>query len=251
MAALEGFGIDIEGVQVDADHPSGCVHVHIKENGHEFDIPANQAYDFIAEETARLIAIKNSHKLIYFGTLAQRGAVSRNALQTILDNFDAPRMVDLNLRTPWFDLATVIATLDAADILKLNLDEFDILARMLELPGKHCHEQAESLMSKFPIEKLLLTGGAHGAWLINADNTRLAIVGHPSLRATDTVGAGDAFAAVIIFGLIQGWPDPLILERADEFAQAICCIRGAVPMKDGFYKPFLKEWEIMRGQPHV
>ncbi|MEI7870418.1 MAG: PfkB family carbohydrate kinase [Candidatus Methylumidiphilus sp.] len=66
-------------------------------------------------------------------------------------------------------------------------------------------------MTKFSIDKLFLTEGALGAWLINADTTRSVIVGHPSLRVTDTVGAGDAFTAVLILGLLQGWPDPLIL----------------------------------------
>ena len=55
------------------------------------------------------------------------------------------------------------------------------------------------------------------------------IVGHPSLKVTDTVGAGDAFTVILILRLLRGWPGPLILQRADEFAQAICHIRADIP----------------------
>jgi len=102
-------------------------------------------------------------KWIYFGTLAQRGAVSRNALQTLLDNVDAARIVDLNLREPWFDSETILATLHAADILKLNRDEFDSVAWLLELPGENIQEKAASLLTKFSIDKLFLTEGDLGA----------------------------------------------------------------------------------------
>jgi fructokinase len=58
----------------------------------------------------------------------------------------------------------------------------------------------------------------------------------------DTVGAGDAFTAVFLFGSLRGWPEATLLERADAFARAICGIRGAVPVEEDFYAPFLAEW---------
>ncbi len=40
----------------------------------------------------------------------------------------------------------------------------------------------------------------------------------------DTVGAGDAFSAVFILGLSKGWSTALTLERALEFAAAVCTV---------------------------
>lgn len=163
-------------------------------------------------------------------------------MQTLLDNVDAPRLVDLNLRTPWFDLPTLQTTLEAADFLKLNRIELDVLTQTFKLPGQHPHEQAESLLDRFSLKKLLLTEGGAGAWLLNADDTQAVVVGSPIAGAANTVGAGDAFTAVFILGLLKGWPDPFMLERADEFARAVCRIRGAVPLEDDFYQHFRQDW---------
>ena len=58
----------------------------------------------------------------------------------------------------------------------------------------------------------------------------------------DTVGAGDAFSAVFLFGQAQGWSLPLTLARANAFAGAICGISGAVPADVAFYQPWIACW---------
>jgi len=245
MAALEAAGLDFEGVQIDPDYPTGSVRERTREDWRIFGSPPDQAYDFIDPEDARQATAGNAPRLIYFGTLAQRGVVSRSALQTILDSVDAPRFVDLNLQVPWLAPWIFEAVLEAADILKLNQDELDVLAWLLQIPGRHRHERAQSLMAKFSIKKLLLTEGADGACLLNADGTQAAVTAPPLADAINTVGVGDAFAAVFILGLLRGWPDPLMLKRADEFARAVCRIREAVPMEDRFYERFLQEWGLV------
>jgi fructokinase len=62
----------------------------------------------------------------------------------------------------------------------------------------------------------------------------------------DTVGAGDAFSAVFMLGLLNGWAMPVTLQRAHHFAGAICGIRGAIPEHNDFYKPFIDEWFVHR-----
>ena len=60
----------------------------------------------------------------------------------------------------------------------------------------------------------------------------------------DTVGAGDGFSAVCMLGRLLGWPVTLTLERANDFAAAICGIRGAIPDHADFYQPYTKDWSI-------
>ena len=43
----------------------------------------------------------------------------------------------------------------------------------------------------------------------------------------DTVGAGDAFTAVLLLGRLRGWPHDATLERAQQFASRIVRQRGA------------------------
>ena len=49
------------------------------------------------------------------------------------------------------------------------------------------------------------------------------------------MGAGDAMAAVMILGLLRGWPLPLTLERAQSFASEIVGQRGATVEDRAFY----------------
>jgi fructokinase len=52
----------------------------------------------------------------------------------------------------------------------------------------------------------------------------------------DTVGAGDAFSAVTIMGLMHGWGWERILDRAAGFAAKVCTLRGATSQDKGFYE---------------
>jgi fructokinase len=57
----------------------------------------------------------------------------------------------------------------------------------------------------------------------------------------DTVGAGDAFSAVVILGIVKRWPTRTILERALEFAAAMCTVPGATVRKREFYSRFSEQ----------
>jgi fructokinase len=58
------------------------------------------------------------------------------------------------------------------------------------------------------------------------------------------VGAGDAFAAVVLLGLQQGWSLNVLMTRAQDFAQAIVQQRGAIVHERQFYQVFLKDWGL-------
>ena len=53
----------------------------------------------------------------------------------------------------------------------------------------------------------------------------------------DTVGAGDAYSAMLLIGIIKGWEPDRMLSMASMFASRMCNIRGAVPDSRGFYEP--------------
>ena len=62
-------------------------------------------------------------------------------------------------------------------------------------------------------------------------------------RVVDTVGAGDAFAAVALLGLLQGWSHAATLRRALDFAARICTIRGATTTDRELYTETLRRWQ--------
>ena len=244
LQSMAHFGMDDRGVQCDSVHASGKVAVHVKGTSHRFEILPDRAYDHIHAGLAHMITLAVRPKMIYFGTLAQRGMTSRRALASVLRSSKAPRLLDLNLRQPWYDKSMIEKSLQRANIVKLNDFELTEVASLLRLSGKTPEELAGALMRRFSLERLLVTCGEQGAWQLSGSGKVIRASAHAMEQPlVDSVGAGDGFAAVLIFGMLSGWPVASVLSRANAFAAAICGIRGAVPPDQDFYTPFLEEWK--------
>jgi fructokinase len=104
-------------------------------------------------------------------------------------------------------------------------------------------EAARELRGRYDLESVIVTRGERGAFLCGRDGACLeaqpAAVG--VLRSS--VGAGDAFSAVMILGIIHDWPTETALRRANDFAASICGIEGAVPDSKEFYDGVLNDWK--------
>jgi fructokinase len=241
--AVAARGMSTAGLQRDADHPTGRVRVVETDDGHRFDILGDQAYDYIETDSAYSVASALQPGVIYFGTLAQRGA-SRHALHRLLATTQATPILDVNLRDPWVDAEVLHASLQHARIVKLNEEELARIAALLALDGADSETQATALHAAFDLDYVVMTRGAGGAVMVGPSGAIDAVRGRPLAGLVDTVGAGDAFAAVFILGELHHWPAALRLSRADAFGRAICRIRGAVPATLDFYRPFRRDWRL-------
>lgn len=243
---MNNAGMPTIGVQCDSHYPTGQVQVKPGENGHEFEILADQAYDFIDPHVAGDTASTAKPELVYFGTLAQRNPVSGVALEEVLRRTpQASRLLDINLREPWYRPETIQYSLTQADHVKVNEDELAELSGLLAFQTSDARNTALRLIENFQLKTLLVTRGANGAWLLDQANNYTEILGIANVSIVDTVGAGDGFCAVFILGLLFDWPNVLTLERANRFAAALCGIRGATPESAGFYDVFLKNWDLL------
>lgn len=244
LETMAACGMETIGVQCDQSYPTGQVKVHFEGGTHRFEILPDQAYDHIHASVAHKVAMSIHPELVYFGTLAQRHAASRNALKTLLKHTRVPTFFDVNLRAPWYDAQILSDSLRQADTVKLNDDEMAIMADLFTLPGESLAERARSFIRMFGSGQVLVTCGAEGAWLVQRDGSETSMMpqGAP-ITVADTVGAGDGFSAVFMLGKLQGWPVGQTLARAHEFAAAICTIRGAAPAHSDFYEPFLRTWQ--------
>ncbi|MGO4378928.1 PfkB family carbohydrate kinase [Pseudoduganella sp. RAF53_2] len=248
------FGMSPEGIQSDPARPTGRVHVTRGEDGvPHYDILPDQAYDHLEGVLALDVLRAYSPDTICFGTLAQRSATSCHALAALLDASPAERFFDLNLRDGWVDESIVFTSLQQADILKVNEQELQTLFSWYchTCPGTDkmdcvvLESECRSLMHNFSLKGMLVTLGARGAMYFGADGT--AAHSHDvraPAKLVDTVGAGDAFSAVFLLGRAHGWEILATLNRANEFAGAICGIAGAVPQDLNFYKPWREAWGL-------
>jgi fructokinase len=241
LQVMESSGLATHGVQLDSIHPTGAVQVYLTlEGDHRFDIRPDQAYDHIHPRLARIAAIAAKPELVYFGTLAQR-ADSHRALRHMLRASSGQRFFDVNLRSPWISVERLRWSLKHADIMKANDAELELINLLLDLRADSAEAQARSLMQQYSLRGVLITRGAAGAWWLG-DSGLIEMSSPPVADIRDTVGAGDAFSAVFMLGLLDGWTLSVTLRRAHHFAGAICQIRGAVPEQDDFYEPFIDKW---------
>jgi fructokinase len=243
LQEMQARHMDMIGVQQDPVYPTGQVQVTLEQGNASYEILPNQAYDFIHAGMAHMIAMSLTPKIAYFGTLAQRGVPSRLALDRFLADCKCPRFLDINLRKPWYNKHTISRSLKRADIVKLNNEELEIVAHTFSIAEKDPQAKVSALISHFELQEVIVTCGGDGAWVMNQQGELTEDTTQTTVTLVDTVGAGDAFSAVYIIGLLKGWELALRLARANKFASSICGIRGAVPDDLNFYKQFLAEWQ--------
>jgi fructokinase len=250
-AEFKRFGMSEAGLQVDAAEATGRVVVERSADHHRFIILPDQAYDYVEAAPALAALAQARPEVIYFGTMAQRHAVSRDALRALLDASKALRYLDLNVRDGQVTERCAHESLHLADIVKVNEDELkDLFSWYTHTkPGTKAIDSPEmvdacqTLMRIFSLQGLIVTLGERGALHFGAGGAVTANQDcHAPVRIVDTVGAGDAFSAVFLFGQSQGWPLPLTMARANAFAGAICGVSGAVPGDIAFYQPWVACW---------
>jgi fructokinase len=236
QAAMRGAGLRTDGLQHHATLPTGVVDVHLLPGGgHRFEIAEPSAWDGIDPLAAAAVAQRAQPAVVYFGTLAQRHAPSRSAVQAVLNATPALRYLDLNLRDGVAGLpALVEASLQAADWVKVNDDELAQLQSWFGL------SHAAALVQRFGLRRLIVTRGAQGYQSLNAQGQVDAEgPGVPANPYVDTVGAGDAFSGLLLAAHLhrRAWAPSLAL--ANRFAAALCSHAGAAPADVAtFYPPW-------------
>ena len=129
--------------------------------------------------------------------------------------------------------------IDGATWVKLNELELNLLST-----GDPADDDAgDELRRRYALHGLILTRGSQGAELLGAD-TRISVAPERAPQVVDTVGAGDAFASVVLLGLLQEWPIESTLERAQAFASAVVGLRGATVTDVDFYARFARAWGV-------
>ncbi len=236
--AMSDWGITTDFLQCDHKRPTGRVDIHIKDGEPSYDIVPSCAYDFIEAGTMDL----KDCDLLYHGSLALRNAVSAKALSDLKERFKGTLFMDVNLRPPWWEKNRVLKWMRAAHWVKLNEAELYMLC-----PGDGALlARAQACRSACDLVGLLVTLGDRGALAVTADLPPVQVT--PSSQGTlvDTVGAGDAFAAIVVLGLVRGWPLEKTMQRAQSFAAAMVCRQGATVPEKAFYAPYLSDWHLVK-----
>ena len=228
LRRFEELGIADGTVQVDDTAPTGTVSVSLSEKGNpDYIIHEDAAFDRLEVTPKALNAVREADA-ICFGTLAQRSELSRNSIQRLVAtaSANALRVFDINLRQSYFSREVIEASLRLANVFKLNDNELWFLAGMFDLKGS-TRNQIEELAKKFDLHLVALTRGPAGSLLFQggkwSDSPSVPI------QVVDSVGAGDAFTAAMVMGLLQNKNINEVNTLADEVARYVCSCDGATP----------------------
>ena len=224
LARLTDIGLPVDGVQVDPKLETGRVNVTVgADDEPASDIVFPAAWDRIDREMGLRSA--GDDFCLVFGTLAQRDPCSRAAIRALWPRA-ARRFYDVNLRPPFTERHLVLDSLTAADVVKVNHDELSVLAGWLELDGAG-PDLAAGLCARYDLETVVVTEGRRGAWVLSGGKV-FSDPGVPVVVA-DTVGAGDAFFAAVIDGVLRGvgWPENLA--TANRRGAYVASCQGATP----------------------
>lgn len=238
---LGRHGFPAGDIQIDRDHPTGTVEVELDDGGvPQYDIRTDVAYDYIDLDSLHL-PDANAVRLVYLGTLVQRTDRGCGQVGRFLSR-QPPRaecFCDINLRPPHINPDAVKTCLEASDILKLGDGELKALQERFPGPAQD-ESYLTWLMARFHIDTLALTLGAAGSLLYRQGQVvRSGPAAGPEV--VDTVGAGDAYAAVLALGCLKRLAPRRTVALAAAFAAQICGIRGAIPADPAIYEDLLDQ----------
>jgi fructokinase len=228
LAEFTARGVDVAAMAV-LQEPTGRVDVTVDAAGHaSYVFAPDCAWDTLpwSDSLERLAAATTA---VCFGTLSSRGATSRATIRRFIAAVRSPalRILDLNLRPPFWSPEIVRDLLPLANIVKCNDDELPVVAEILGLSGSP-EAILRQLVDRHDLRLAALTRGAKGSLLVTADGSSSDLPGTP-VDVVDTVGAGDAFTAAVTLGLLAGWPLSKLHAHAERVAAYVCTQRGGTP----------------------
>lgn len=227
-------GVSTEWIQIDLERPTGRVNVAVDSDGSPtYDIQEEVAWDYLEyDEPSRELATKVD--AVCFGSLAQRSPASRSAIRQFVDDASqAIRLFDVNLRQSFYDRDVIHQSFEAATIVKLNDEELLTVHNLLLDGSAQPGEQdacLKGLADAYRLDLIALTRGSEGT-LLYRDGER--VVGEPVQitreENADSVGAGDACCAGILYGVLHNWPLARTVELANALGGYVASQAGATP----------------------
>jgi fructokinase len=227
LDSLSQRGVECASVTRDPKHATGRVLVTLDATGQaSYEFAADTAWDHLSWSDQRA-SLARRCDAICFGTLGQRSSISRDTIRRFVEATPrtALKVFDVNLRQHFYDTETIESSLQIASALKLNGEELPIVAKLCGIKAQAPRDILMKLMSRYELRLVALTHGRDGAFVIAAGEESEC----PAVPTTvvDTVGAGDAFTATLVFDFLRGLPVGEINRHANAVASFVCSQPGA------------------------
>jgi fructokinase len=230
IRALRQRHLPVEHIQCDAKKGTGTVMISLDVKGvPSFRCSRDVAFDYL-EYTAEFEALARRADAVYFGTLGQRSPVAHKTILRFLHAAQkAVKIFDINTRASETELQQIVPpALEVTNVLKMNREEMALLQQVLRRDGDSPHKFADFLIKKYHLKMVVVTYGELGCELF--DGNGVAKVEGLPVQTVDTTGAGDAFAAALVYKFLRGAPLRDIAEFANLVGAFLCTQIGATPV---------------------
>jgi fructokinase len=226
LSFLSSQEITTDLIQVTKEYKTGAVHVMINEKGNaSYDILYPSAWDKIVE-TEIMDKVISEADVFVFGSLICRDEVSRSTLYDLLGKAKY-KVLDANLRAPYYTKDVLNELMLKADFIKLNDEELYEISQQLESPYNSFEQNIKFIAEKTNTKHVCVTKGAFGAVLYY--NDKFYYNSGYFIKVVDTVGAGDSFLASLIVRLLRGKSPQKALNYACAIGALVAGQEGANP----------------------
>ena len=222
LAEARSYGVDTSRVAF-SRKPTGYCLVTLKDGAPSYELVYPVAYDYI-----RFKELPPDAQGVYFGTLAQRGEVSRRSLWQLLEITRAKAFFDINIRQNFYTKSIIDRSLKRCDVLKVSREESGIFKALGLCKYEKCEDISKYLADKYSIGTVVVTLDKDGAFVYEAASGKIFYSRKPKSKPVSTVGAGDSFSAAFFHGTLGGLTAEECLDRAITLSDYVVTVVGAV-----------------------
>ena len=235
ISFLNNQNISSNSIQVGEEYKTGVVNVMINEKGNaSYDILYPSSWDKIVLTNEMIEKVSESDAFV-FGSLICRDEVSRSTLYGLLDKAKY-KVLDANLRAPYYTKEILDELMLKADFIKLNDEELYEISQQLESPYNSFEQNIKFIAEKTNTKHVCVTKGAFGAVLYY--NGKFYYNSGYFIKVVDTVGAGDSFLASLLVKLLRG--------KSPQKALNYACAVGALVAGHEGANPKISDKEIVK-----
>lgn len=231
LGIMQQRGLATDFIQRDAMYDTGKVYARMDEKlDMQYDIVYPVAWDHISWDAALEKLVRNDHlQYLVYGSLLARNKASRNTLEKALQSPEACKVLDINLRAPYYSQETLEWLLFSCDILKLNVGELELISSWDGSFATH-EERIHALSARFKIATIIVTLGGMGC-MGYIQGQFYYQEGLP-VKVADTIGSGDAFLAGFLTSQISGCTPAYSLAYANALGALVASKPGGCPDYD-------------------
>lgn len=230
---LKEINFPTSHITVDPAHPTGTVNVTLDKNkAPRFEMSGYNCFDYFVLDEKSKNLIEEETDILYFGTFGQRNETARRTIQSTFGK-KLKYFCDLNLRHEFFSKEMITESLRTSNVVKINNSELEIIKTYFDLSSEN-NLAIMDIIDRFSLDLISVTMGSDGA--IISDGRQMNSYKSKPATVVDTLGAGDAFSAILCLGYLYTMELSEINKVANEFALDVCVTSGALPSNSVYEK---------------